>query len=185
MSLQPSLPSFRREDAFALAYVRGRYLRPAGEALLVLSILRWDRRTAFAFQIVGDDGSLLRFRKMALRGVSVEHAMIHAHYLFGVPLAQWRPFPDYAMDLAELARLKLSRRYMKARRDLLATLHRARLDVYFGGEPRDDDFEVACRSDAELHDDLSEKRLILSAVNTRGPKESPSQPADAVDRAGG
>jgi hypothetical protein len=127
---------------------------------------------AFAFQIVGVDGTLLRFRKMALRGVSVEHALIHALFLFGVPLAQWTPFPNDDLHLAELASAQLSRRYLKARRDLLATLHRARLDIYLGGEPRVTDFEVAVRSDAELRDDISEKRLILSAVNTRGPAES-------------
>jgi hypothetical protein len=172
MSLPSPLPLFRRDDAFALAYVRGRNVRPASAAFLVLSILRWDRRTGFAFQIVGIDGSLLRFRKMALRGVSVEHALIHAQFLFGVPLAQWMPFPDHELHLAEMASANLSRRYLKARRDLLATLHRARLEVYLGGEGRDAEFEVACRSDAEMRDDVSEKRLIPSAVDTRGPSEN-------------
>jgi hypothetical protein len=172
MSLPSPLPLFRRDDAFALAYVRGRNTRPAGDAFLVLSILRWDRRTAFAFQIVGLDGSLLRFRKMALRGVSVEHALIHAMYLFGVPLAQWRPFSDYDQYLTELASAKLRRRYLKARRDLLATLHRTRLDFYLGVGRRDVDFEVQCCSDAEMWDDVAEKRLILSSVNMRAPAEN-------------
>ena len=167
---QPSpLPPFSRDDAFAVAYVRGRDNRSESEAFLILSILRWDRRTAFGFQIVGLDGSLLRFRKMALRGVSIEHALIHALILFDVPLAQWRPYPDPELHRAELSSAKLYRRYCRARRDLLATLHRARLDLYFGFEGRNSEFQVECRSETEMRDDLEEKRLILLAVNTRGP----------------
>jgi hypothetical protein len=139
------------------------------EGFLVLSILRWDRRTAFALQIVGSDGSLPRFRKVGLRGVSVEHALIHALVGFGVPLEQWRPYPDYERHRKELASAAMQLRYVRARRDLLATLHRARLDLYLAVEGGDGGFEVRCRSDYEICADLAEKRLILSTVDERGP----------------
>jgi hypothetical protein len=59
---------------------------------------------------------------------------------------------------------------VEIRTSLLATLHRARLHVYFAMAEAKPDFEIELRSSEAIRTDLVEKEAVLGSVGLRGPR---------------
>src|SRR5207237_1046343 len=131
----------------------------------------------FSFWIFTARGDRLAYFAVSAKDACTEFALIRGALDYGVPFAQWRPYPIDDGHRAILRRLKLLAEYEQARPALGRVLYHARIQAYYpwpwklatdlGLDPTQalkPMFAVRPRSLASIRRDVAEQEEVMKSA---------------------
>jgi hypothetical protein len=169
MHHQPRRPVFRMDHFYAVASISGRYTPPGPKAgspaYLGLYFAKAPDYPCFSFHTFAEDGRQLAFSAVSPEEATLEFALIWGLIHYGIPFAQWRPYPASASQRQKLQKAGLADEYEQVKRSLGNVLYQARIRLMFRLPEVAPMFRAKLRSDAAIRRDLEERDAVLQWVS--------------------